>query len=196
MTALRGRTAAAALALLGVATLAGCGAGRDAQTYQERRQADSTTVGVGDLVLSNVAVRPPEDSDEYEVGEDAEARVFITNRASEEDRLVSVTTPAAQKVTILDEGEGGASGGTDAPGVVQERAEVTLLLEGLKQPLRTGEFITMSFRFERNGTVEALVPIALTGRTDRPVYTKEDGSEEGEPALQGPTGGHGEEPHE
>lgn len=191
MTAVRGRTAAAALVLLGVTTLAGCGAGRDAQTYQERPQGDSTTVGVGDLVLSNVAVQPPEDSDEYDVGEDAEARVFITNRATEDDRLVSVTTPAAEDVVILDESEG-----TGEPGLVQERAQVTLLLEGLKQPLRTGEYITMSFRFERNGTVEALVPIALTGKADRPVYTKEEGSEEGEPALQGPTGGHGEEPHD
>ena len=193
MTALRGRCTAAALALLGVATLAGCGAGRDAQTYQERRQADSTTTSVGDLVLSNVAVQPPEDGDLYEVGEDAEAVVFITNKGREDDRLVSVTSPSAQNVVILDEND--EPGRPAEPGLVQERAQVTLLLEGLKQPLRTGEYIAMSFRFQQAGTVEALVPISLTGRTGRPVYTKEEGSEEGEPALQAPTGGHGEKPH-
>ncbi len=193
MTALRGRSTAAALALLGVATLAGCGAGRDAQTYQERRQPDSTTTSVGDLVLSNVAVKPPEDGDLYEVGEDAEAVVYITNKGREDDRLLTVTTPAAQDVVILDENE--EPGRPAEPGLVQESGQVTLLLESLKQPLRTGEYIAMSFRFQQAGTVEALVPIALTGKADRPVYTKEEGSEEGEPALQGPTGGHGEKPH-
>ena len=193
MTALRGRSTAVALALLGVAALAGCGAGLEAQTYKERRQPDSTTLTVGDLVLSNVAVKPPEDGYLYEAGEDAEAVVFITNKAREDDRLLTVTTPAAQNVILLEEDE--EPGRPAEPGLVQERAQVTLLLEGLKRPLRTGEFISMSFRFQDAGTVEALVPISLTGETDRPVYTKEEGSEEGEPALQGPTGGHGEEPH-
>jgi hypothetical protein len=44
----------------------------------------------------------------------------------------------------------------------------------------------------RSGSVEVPVPVRSPGRTDRPVYTGEEGGE-GEPALQAPAGGHGGE---
>jgi hypothetical protein len=62
----------------------------------------------------------------------------------------------------------------------------------LTEELREGEYTTLTFRFERNGSIEVPVPVRSPGRTDRPVYTGGEG-EEGEPALQAPAGGHGGE---
>jgi len=172
-----------------VVGLSGCGAGMSALTYQERRMGDATNTSVGSLALRNVSVLAPEDGSVHEVGDSATGTVTITNMAEEVDRLVSVTTAAAEEVEVLSEGE------PDLPGIPARgstRDEVTLVLKNLTEPLRTGEYLSMSFRFEQNGTVAVLVPIALTGSTDRPIYTGEEGSEE-EPALQAPTGGHGEE---
>jgi len=64
------------------------------------------------------------------------------------------------------------------------------VLRKLTGDLITGEYVTLTFRFERAGTFDVLVPIATTGRAGRPALTGEPGSQEGEPALQGPTGGH------
>lgn len=181
MTALR-----VVVAVLAGAVLTGCGAGFDAQTYQERAASRTTNTEVGELALRNIFVLAPEDGNVYEVGSDAEVIITVTNKATEADRLVAVTTPAAAEVVVL---SGGTPGELEVPGRGSTQNEITLLLTGLTAQLHTGEFISMSFRFANNGTVEALVPVALTGSTDRPVFTGEQGSAEGEPALQGPTGG-------
>lgn len=197
MTALRTRrrlrspSTAVVAAVLGATTLAGCGVGRDAQTYQERRNADSTNTSAGKISLDNLSILAPEEEGRYEAGADAEAVVILTSRAREDDRLVAVTSPAAQEVVILDE-QGEEGGQIEVPGLVGARTEVTLLLKGLTAPVRSGEYLSMTFRFADNGSAQVLVPVGLTGSTDRPVYTKEEGSGEGEPALQAPTGGHGE----
>ncbi|MGI8537569.1 MAG: hypothetical protein ACR2K2_14040 [Mycobacteriales bacterium] len=178
------------LAVLLAVGLSGCGAGMSALTYQERRMGDATNTEVGSLALRNVSVLAPEDGSVHEVGDSATATVTITNRAEEADRLISVTTAAAQEVALLSAGEPDLPG---IPGRGSTQDEVTLVLKNLTEPLHTGEYISMSFRFERNGTVAVLVPIAVTGSTDRPVYTGGANGEEGEPALQAPTGGHGDE---
>lgn len=190
MTARRGRSTVAVVTVLVAAGLAGCGVGRAPQTYKERNQGDSTDTSVGSLALRNITLSPPEDGDVHDEGSDVTVTLTITNSAQSADRLVAVTTDAAEEVEIL------AEGGSDRPEVPARGSttdEVSLLLKGLTKPVRTGEYVSMSFRFADSGMVEALVPVTLTGSTDRPVRTGEEGSAEGEPALQAPTGGHGEE---
>ena len=79
------------------------------------------------------------------------------------------------------------------PGLGSTGSAVTLELRGLTRPLRPSEYVDLSFRFADNGVVELAVPVALTGESDRAVYTGErfEGGEE--PALQAPAGGHSEE---
>lgn len=183
-------TALAALALA-AAALTGCGANLDAQTYQERNQAESTDTAVGALAIRDLAVVPPEGVDGYAAGDDAEGSITVTNNGTEPDRLVSVSSPDAAEVVVLEEG---SPSELEVPALGSTASRYTLRIEGLKAPLRAGEFIRMAFRFEKNGSVEALVPVEINSETaeHRPEYG-EEGPEEGSPALQHPTGGHGEE---
>jgi hypothetical protein len=178
--------------VLATASLSGCGAGLRPQTYESRTSPESSNLELGPLSLRNVSVLPPEDGERYEVGDDAEVVLTVTNSSPEADRLVSVSSTAAEDVVVLDDGQPGRP---EVPGSGSTGDRITLEIQGLSEPVGPGEFVELTFRFEDNGTVEALVPIALTGESDRPIYTGKDG-EEGEPALQAPTGGHGEEPSE
>ncbi|MBC7373289.1 MAG: hypothetical protein H7323_04800, partial [Frankiales bacterium] len=103
------------------------------------------------------------------------------------DQLVAITSPAGQVVLLQD----GAPTALAVPATGGTGERGSFILRGLTAPLVTGEYVTMTFRFATAGTVQVLVPVATTGRSNRPGRTGEPGSEEGEPALQGPAGGHG-----
>ena len=180
------------LALATAVSVSACGASLDAQTYQERNNAESTNAAIGSLSLRNVAVEAPEDEKGYEVGEDATVVLTVTNAAPEEDRLVEVTSSAADEVVVL---AGGSERAMVVPALGSTGSFVTLELRGLSRSVRPGEYVDLTFRFESNGTTEVLAPVITTGETDRPVYTGErlEGGEE--PALQAPAGGHHGEDH-
>ena len=180
-----GRGAATAL-VAGVLPLAltACGASRDAQTYQERSQADATNTAVGTLAVRGLSILPPEEGRTLAEGSDAEAVLVVTNNDSEPDVLESITTDAAESVEVLVDAEPAS---LRVPPLGSTGNSVRLRLVSLTRDLREGEYATLVFRFQKNGTLEVPVPVAVSGRTDRPVYTGEEGGEE--PALQAPAGG-------
>jgi copper(I)-binding protein len=188
LTALRLPAAGAVLTL----ALTGCGATLDAQTYQEKSQSDSTNTAVGTIALRGVSVEPGGSDRTLDEGDDAEVFLVLTNDDDEADTLLEVTSPDAESVELLVDGEESPDG-IEVPALGSTGDSATLRLVSLTEELREGEYTTMTFRFERNGTIEVPVPVQTSGRTDRPVYTGEEGGE-GEPALQAPAGGHeGEE---
>lgn len=170
--------------------LTGCGATLDAQTYQERNQADASNTAVGTIALRGIAVESGGNDRTLAAGEDAEVSLVLTNDSGEDDTLVEVTSPDAESVELLVDGE--QTDGIEVPRLGSTGDSATLRLVGLTEELREGEYTTLTFRFEDNGSIEVPVPVRTSGRTDRPVYTGGEG-EEGEPALQAPAGGHGEE---
>jgi copper(I)-binding protein len=175
-----------------VLALTGCGATLDAQTYQERSQADATNTAVGTIALRGVSVESGGEDRLLEEGEDAEVFLVLTNDDDEDDTLVEVTSSDAEEVELLVDGEPSPDG-IEVPRLGTTGDSAGLELVSLTEELREGEYTTLTFRFERNGTVEVPVPVRASGRTDRPVYTGGEG-EEGEPALQAPAGGEeGEE---
>jgi copper(I)-binding protein len=176
--------ALAALATAG--SLTACGASLDAQTYQERNNADSSNAAVGTIAIRDVAVAPPGAEGVYEEGEDAALTLTLTNLGPEDDRLVAVETDVAEEVVI-------PGGSVEVPGLGTTGEEVEVVLEGLTRTIRSGEYVDVLMRFETAGEQEVRVPVQTTGETDRPVYTGErfEGGEE--PALQAPAGGHSEE---
>lgn len=185
------RLATALLTAATVASASACGAGLEAQTYQERNNASSSNATAGQLQLRNISVEAPSSEEGYEVGDDAVVQVTVTNRGEEDDRLLEVTSSAAREVVVI-------ANGSERDMVVPAKGStanaVTLELRGLTRPLRPAEYVDLTFRFQDNGTAEVLAPVNLTGETDRPVYTGErfEGGEE--PALQAPAGGsHGED---
>lgn len=183
-------TAAVVAGLLPLA-LTACGATLDAQTYQERSQASASNTAVGTLNLRGIQVLPPQGDRSYEAGGEAEAALTVTNNDDEPDTLVEVSTPAAASVEVLADGRPAT---LRVPPLGSTGGAITLRLVGLTSQLREGEYVTMTFRFARNGTVEVPVPVATSDTTDRPVYTGEPGDEH-EPALQAPAGGHHGEEH-
>lgn len=177
------------VALSLTAALAGCGAGLKAQTYQTRNAGDASNVNVGALSVRNVSVLPPAGGRIHPVGGQAPGVLAITNTGSQPDRLIEASSPGAAEVVLTQDGK---PGGVDVPASGSTGESAGFVLQGLTAPLGTGEYVTMTLRFERSGTVEVLVPVAVTGRSQRPSRTGEPGSPEGEPALQGPGGGHSE----
>ncbi len=179
-------TASLAAGLLLTAT--GCGVGRSAQTYQERTAADSTSQAVGLLDLRNLAVLPPLVGEVLSTGSSARAVLTVVSDDTEPDRLLSVSSPAAGTVVVI---VNGRTGQVVVPPKGSTGNAVELVLQELTGDFRTGTFVPMTLRFERNGAVDVQVPVRLTGRTERPI-TGGPGNAEGEPALGGPAGGHGE----
>lgn len=179
------RPTLALLALVTAGSLTACGASLDAQTYQERNNADSSNAAVGTLAVRDVAVAPPANG-LYEAGEDAVLTLFVANAGTEDDELVDVVTDIATEVVLPD-------GGVEVPGLGATDGEVEVELLGLTRDVRSGEYVDVELVFADAGTQRVRVPVQLTGETDRPAYTGEyeEGGEE--PALQAPAGGHSEE---
>lgn len=171
--------------------LTGCGASLDAQTYQERINADSTNTAVGTIDVRDVRVEPPRRDRIHEAGSDAGVSMYLSNNDDEPDTLLEVTSPDAEEVVIVVDGEEVDSLEVPALGLVG--GEDSLRMLSLTEQLFEAAYTTMTFRFERAGTIEVEVPVQTSGETDRPVYT---GDGEEEPALQAPAGGHGEEGEE
>ena len=179
------------LAVTGLLALAlsGCGAGLDAQTYQTRTVGDASNVDLGPLAVRNVAVNPPSGGFTYPAGSDARGIFLVANRSDEPDTLLEITSDAAAEVVVL---QGGAPAELAIPANGSTGESAGFVLRDLAKELVTGEYVTLTFRFERAGSKDVLVPVATNGRAGRPILTGEPGSEEGEPALQGPAGGHSE----
>ena len=176
----------AASGLLALA-LTGCGAGLTAQTYQTRTVGDASNVDLGALAVRNIAVNAPTGGYTHPAGTDARGVFTVANKGTVGDTLLEVTSDAAAEVVVL---QGGAPTEIQIPPRGSTGESAGFVLRKLTGDLITGEYVTLTFRFERAGTFDVLVPIATTGRAGRPALTGEPGSQEGEPALQGPTGGH------
>jgi copper(I)-binding protein len=182
---------AAGVLALGLA-LTGCGANFQAQTYQERPTSDGTNTAVGAIGLRNVHVLPPaEGGDLVAAGEDALVGFVIVNDGPEDDRLVEITSPDARSVQLVG---GDALVPTEAvalPRLTTTGTRYGAVLQGLAEDLRTGRYVELVFRFERNGEVTVQVPLATTGENDQ---DERERSENFHPIGEGAHGEGGEEP--
>jgi copper(I)-binding protein len=150
------------LALALPLALAGCGANFEAQTYQERTVADGTNSATGAIAVRNVTVLPSEEEEGVlSAGDDAEVVLTLTNDGPEDDQLVEVTSPAADDVEITDSGRTTSS--FELPRLGTTGTGLGLTLTGLSEDLRPGQYVEITFRFERNGEVTVSAPVATTG---------------------------------
>ena len=172
-----------------VLALSGCGAGLDAQTYQTRNVGDASNVDLGPLAVRNITVNPPSGGFTHPAGSDVRGVFLVANRSNEPDTLLEITSDAAAEVVVLQDG---APAELAIPANGSTEGSAGFVLRNLAKDLVTGEFVKLTLRFERAGSLDVLVPVATNGRAGRPILTGEPGSEEGEPALQGPAGGHSE----
>jgi copper(I)-binding protein len=152
--AVRWAAAAAVLAL------AGCDAGTEAETAQETPDVAGADGTVGAVSVDDVFL---EAEDTVEAGESVPLRGVLTNDAEEADRLVEVTTPAAQSVALLDESGQAGAGGIELPAGGQVEAvtgAVRMQLEGVTGPIAPTDTVRVTFTFETAGEVGIDVPVA------------------------------------
>lgn len=100
------------------------------------------------------------------------AYVTITNRGAVPDRLVGVSTPAAQNASIHNSVvQGGISrmrGVAQLPvaarsSVVMKPGGLHVMLTGLRAPLRPGARVPLTLRFARAGAVQVSLPVLPPG---------------------------------
>jgi copper(I)-binding protein len=151
---------AAALVPLALATA--CGSGLNAQTYEERTTQDATNQTVGRLALRDVAILPPENgASELAMGKDALATLTIVNLNNDSDTLLSVSSPGATSVDLVDSsGHAIPTVQIPAQGSVGPQ-DFSLALRGLIKPLRPGMYVDVTFTFDKNGRSHFLVPVKV-----------------------------------
>ena len=149
------RGARAGAVLVALLALTACGAGQQAQTYQTKAVADATNDAIGSLAIRNLAVVAPREGITHEAGSDVPLTLTVVNEGGEPDVLREITTEAAASVEVV-------AGPTDELRVERlatSDAEYELVLRDLTEELMTGEYISLTLSFERNGTKELLVPV-------------------------------------
>lgn len=158
----RRRLGLLALALL-CACLAGCAVGQNAETARETPDTAGVDGAVGSMVLDDVYL---EASDTVPAGGSVPLRAAFTDDSVRADRLLSVSTPAADSVELLTPNGTVAADGIEVPGQGQVDATtgpVLLRLTGLTSPLSTQAIVPITFTFERAGRVTVKdVPVATT----------------------------------
>lgn len=170
------RPAAALLAGALVLGLSACGSGFEANTYDARNLDDATNTTVGTMALRNVYLASPDEGILHEEGSDAQLQIAIANTGREADTLVDISTDAASDAQILLDGRTLSSLEVPAGGLTDP--ELQIELTGLTRDLRSGEFFTVTVRFERAGETTFGVPVGSPSNPeDREHSEKIDGGE-------------------
>lgn len=149
--------------------LAGCSAGTVTQTDTVVSQAPGGTGQTGQLLARNVTL----DAGPAQVvtpGGQIALRGTLVNEGTATDRLISVTTPYAQQVsvegqTIIPGANAVRLAGLDEGAVgpvrpdIRQAASMRLVLRGVTQVMRPGPTYTVTFTFQNAGTMT--VPVTM-----------------------------------
>ncbi|WP_147263091.1 copper chaperone PCu(A)C [Geodermatophilus sp. TF02-6] len=139
--------------------LGACDAGNDAETAQETPDVAGVDGSVGQVSVDDVFI----DTDgTVQAGGSVPLRGALTNDAEQADRLVEVTTAAAQSVQLLDEDGNPSADGIELPAGEQVDATtgaVRMRLEGLTGPVDTTDTVRVTFAFQTAGRLELDVPV-------------------------------------
>jgi copper(I)-binding protein len=103
------------------------------------------------------------------------AFVTLVNNGTSDDRLLGVTSPAAERTQLFSESiDNGVMKMTQLlsldlhPGtpVVFKPGGIHMMLMGLKQPLSEGQTFPLTLTFEKAGVIEATVAVGKIGAID------------------------------
>ncbi len=150
----------AAAVLAGLLVLGGCAAGQEAETAQETPDSAGVDGTVGEVSLDDVFL---DAEDTVEAGASVPLRGVLTNDAEQADRLVEVSTPAAESVQLLDENGAPSADGVEVPAGGQVEAvsgAVRMQLEGVTAPIAPTDTVSVTFTFATAGEVALDVPVA------------------------------------
>ena len=154
------RTSLPAWAAAGLLVLGGCSAGQEAETAEETPDVAGVDGTVGSVSLDDVFL---DAEDTVEAGASVPLRGVLTNDAEQADRLVGVSTPAAESVQLLDESGAPSADGIELPAAGQVEAvsgAVRMQLEGVTAPIAPTDTVSVTFTFATAGEVALDVPVA------------------------------------
>jgi copper(I)-binding protein len=162
----RHRVIAAAAFLAAAPALAGCGAGSDAITNQPYAPTEALTTQAKGINISQAFFLGPDSGATIAAGAATPLYLSVVNTNQAPDQLVGIGVDSAL-------GTAKVSAPVTLP--VQTRVSIgksspSILIEGLKKPLRGGESIQVQLQFANAGLVPLTIPVITRSRefTDLP----------------------------
>ncbi len=146
------------VAMLAFATACGGGA---AQTHN----APGATADVNSLAIRYAHIAEPDDG-VWAKGSDVAAYLWVLNQGERSDRLVAASSPAADSTAIVDQQGKSLPGGVELPpheARQMYRDGPHLLLRGIHEELRAGDYVKLTVRFSKSGSASMQVHVQRSG---------------------------------
>jgi copper(I)-binding protein len=188
------RAAAMGVLLLSPVVLSACSAGQVTQTESQVRDKTGAQARVGDILIRQAQLLSPRGGS-YERGDDADLQVTFVNGGAEDDTLVGIEGDGFGTAEIENASTGSATSSA-SPGSSQELeipagssvfvgdddADATVTLTDLDEGITVGQYIEVTFVFEKAGEVTLPISVANPSEEDRGEafdFHEEEGAEEG-----------------
>jgi copper(I)-binding protein len=174
------RAATMGVLLLSPVVLSACSAGQVTQTATQERDKVGAMAQAGDLTIRAVRLESP-GGGTYDSGDDAELQVAIVNAGDEPDALVGIsgegfgdvefdsgsTATASPSATPTPTATPGSRSSSDTEIEIPARATIFIGTDGasvtltdLEQSLTTGQYLELTFEFEKAGELTLPVTVA------------------------------------
>ncbi|MBO3747278.1 copper chaperone PCu(A)C [Streptosporangiaceae bacterium NEAU-GS5] len=147
--------------------MAACASGFDANTNKPYVPSEPNvlitdgTYGHNGIYIPQVFILGPDPGGTIPAGGRASLYLSVVNNNAQADQLIAVA-PAGQQVTSVE----GAEPIAVPPGTLVNMGKPSpkLTVTGLKQPLRGGESIPLTFKFQNAGDISITVPVITRNR--------------------------------
>jgi copper(I)-binding protein len=191
------RAATVGVLLLSPVVLSACSAGQVTQTATQERDKVGAMAQVGDLTIRAVRLESPSGGS-YDSGDDADLQLAIVNNGDEPDALVGISGEGFGDVEF-DSGTTATSSPTPTSGSPSSSDEIeiparstvfigtdgaSVTLTDLDRSLTTGQYLELTFEFERAGEVTLPVTVATPDESVERGEAFDFHQEEGEPAHE------------
>jgi copper(I)-binding protein len=172
------RAATMGVLLLSPVVLSACSAGQVTQTATQVRDKAGAQAQVGDISIREAKLAAPSGGGGYESGDDADLQVAFVNSGSEADTLTAIDGKGFASAEIANTASR-ISSSTDSTGpmdqieipagssvfVGQQNSDYTITFSNLDAPLNTGQYIQVTFTFEKAGDVTIPITVANPPRS-------------------------------
>jgi copper(I)-binding protein len=171
--------------------LTACSAGQVTQTATQERDKVGAMAQAGDLTVRAVQFASPGENG-YEGGDDAELQMAVVNGGTEDDTLTDVSGEGFGDVEFDDGSTGSRSAdGIEIPAdsaVFIGEDELGITLTDLDDGLTTGQYLELTFTFEKAGEITLPVTVSTPDesieRGEAFDFHHEEGTEESEEGEQ------------
>ena len=167
------RAAMMGVLLLSPVALSACSAGQVTQTATQQRDKVGAQAQVGDISIREAKLAAPSSGGGYESGDDADLQVALVNRGDQADSLTGVDAKGFASAEIANTAAriSSTTGSTDATDQIkipakgavfvgQDNSDYTITLSGLQDTLNTGQYVKVTFTFEKAGDVTIPLTVA------------------------------------